>query len=390
MPPSWMIVAPPIHANSGDIIRSGDTWYWFGEDMTEYTWPSATPGSVQWYAEFKGVNCYKSKDLVHWTFSNVVLKKQPAGKVGPNREVSRPHVVWNAKTKKWVMLYHAENLLYDENRVGIATCDTIDGDYTFIKTFRPGGERSLDLGVYQEGEDCYIVYSWANSGQRIDKLTPDYMEVAANVFSIKEQGEAPVIIKREGVYYWVNSELTGWDPNPNFYRTATSLAGPWSKKQPLAPDSNNTYGSQVFEVIQADDFEINGVRGGCIFVGDLFDLKHFANSKTLWLPVEFTAGNHMALKKRDSWKLRVTGPASTSSSTSPQKRLVVVGDSITVGVGERPSASLFNRPRRHVARGGFANHRGDKTACRVGELANAAGIRRKRPVSGNGCQIGWK
>ena len=39
--------------------------------------------------------------------------------------------------------------------------------------------------------------------------------------------------------------------------------------------------------------------GGCINVGDLFDLKHFANSKTLWLPVEFTADNHMLLKKRD-------------------------------------------------------------------------------------------
>jgi len=307
----------PIHANSGDIVSSGDTWYWFGEDMTDYTFPSATPGSVQWYAEFKGVNCYKSKDLVHWAFANVVLKKQPSGEVGPNREVSRPHVAWNVKTRKWVMLYHAENLLYDENMVGIATSDAIDGDYTFIKKFRPGGERSLDLGVYQEGEDCYILYSWANTGQRIDKLTPDYMEVAANVFSIKEQGEAPVIIKREGVYYWVNSELTGWDPNANFYRTATSLAGPWSRKQPLAPESNNTYGSQVFELIQVEELEVNGARGGCIYVGDLFDLKHFANSKTLWLPVEFTTDNHMILKRRDSWKLGVTGPAGKALSNSP-------------------------------------------------------------------------
>lgn len=298
----------PIHSNSGDILKSGKYWYWFGEDDSEYTWPCTIPGASQWYADFNHVSCYRSVDLVNWEFRGNVLSKEKSEVeyLGNIRyEVSRPHVVWNAKTKKWIMYYHAEDITYTENMVGVAVCDSIDGKYKFVKKYRPNSMHSLDMGLYKEGNDCYIIYSNYNKRVSIDKLTDDYLEVSHNVVTINEPGEAPVIFKRKNVYFLVNSQLSGWSPNANYYRTAKSLSGPWSEKMGLAPNSTNTYGSQVFEIIQVDEGKVDGEMPGYIYIGDLFDLKNFANCKTLWLPLKFSSDSVACIDWRDSLSIQI-------------------------------------------------------------------------------------
>ncbi len=55
--------------------------------------------------------------------------------------------------------------------------------------------------------------------------------------------ESGAIVHYNGLYYAIGSWLTGWNPNPNHYATATSLAGPWSEFNDIAPPEAKSYGS---------------------------------------------------------------------------------------------------------------------------------------------------
>ena len=85
----------PIHAHGGHILKVADTWYWYGENRLDNLY----------------VSCYASKDLVHWTFRNHVLRtdspteqtriradlkltREDGGKVN----LERPKVLYNPKT----------------------------------------------------------------------------------------------------------------------------------------------------------------------------------------------------------------------------------------------------------------------------------------------------
>lgn len=61
-----------------------------------------------------------------------VLTLQTSGDLGPNRVVERPHVLYNAATKKWVMWLHIDAPGYAEAKAGVATSDSICGAYTYL------------------------------------------------------------------------------------------------------------------------------------------------------------------------------------------------------------------------------------------------------------------
>ena len=88
-----------VNAHGGGVLKHGDTYYWFGEHK------SATTSDA-----LVGVTCYSSKDLVNWTDEGVAL--QVSDERGSDIErgciLERPKVVYNAKTKKFVMWFHLE------------------------------------------------------------------------------------------------------------------------------------------------------------------------------------------------------------------------------------------------------------------------------------------
>jgi hypothetical protein len=76
-----------IQAHCGGVIKEGDEWYWFGEDR-------AKENDLEKNKRF--VACYSSKDLVHWTFRNKVLKLDMPNKL-PIRELSYARSDQNAE-----------------------------------------------------------------------------------------------------------------------------------------------------------------------------------------------------------------------------------------------------------------------------------------------------
>lgn len=118
-----------------------------GEDKTE--------GSA-----FHNINCYSSADLVEWTFENALLTRQSGGDLGPQRVVERPKVIYNDATATYVMYLHIDSSNYGEAKVGVATSDTVCGDYEYHGSFRPlGFVESRDIGLFKDDDGTAYLLS---------------------------------------------------------------------------------------------------------------------------------------------------------------------------------------------------------------------------------------
>lgn len=116
------------------------TFYLIGEDKTDG-------------AFFLNVNCYSSKNLVEWTYEGALLSRnEEDGDLGPNRIVERPKVLYNDKTAKYVMYFHADDKDYGDARVGVATSDTVCGKYSYLHGFRPLNKQSRDMGLFKDDD----------------------------------------------------------------------------------------------------------------------------------------------------------------------------------------------------------------------------------------------
>jgi hypothetical protein len=101
-------------------------------------------------SSFKNVNCYSSTNLAEWNFAGALLPLTSSGDLGPNRVVERPKVIYNKATKKYVLYMHIDDSSYKEAKVGVAVGDTVCGKYEYIGSYRPMGNQSRDMGLYQD------------------------------------------------------------------------------------------------------------------------------------------------------------------------------------------------------------------------------------------------
>ena len=290
-----------IQAHGGGILKVGDTFYWFGEDRGQ------TNGRG-----LRCVGCYSSTNLAQWTFRNQVFKSRNPENFGRGWVLERPKVFYNAKTKKFVMYMHIDGALaghgggYQLARVGVATCDTVDGDYKYVKSFRPLGHESRDIGQFIDDDGtAYLIFEDRPFDFRIAKLSDDYLSVEKEICLIPEHMEGGAIVHYHGLYYVLGSELTGWRANPNKYATAKSLAGPWSEFKDIAPPEKNTYGAQSTMLLKITGTKTTSV----IFMGDIWKPETQWDSRYLWMPLEI-GGGKLSLPEPREWTLDViTGEA---------------------------------------------------------------------------------
>lgn len=279
-----------IQAHGAGMIKVGSTYYWFGEDKTNG------------YA-FQNINCYASTDLIHWTFKGHVLSRQPAGDLGPGSVVERPKVIYNSRTKMYVMYMHLDSSNYGKAQVGVAVSPRVDGPYTYKGGYSPSGHQSRDMTLFQDTDGAgYLVYEDRASGVRIARLSDDYLTLAQEVALIPESYEAPALVKIKGVYYLLGSRLSGWDANANKYTTATSLAGPWAAFQEVAPPATRTYTSQTAYILPI----FGTAQTTYLYLGDRWKPNNLTDSRYLWLPLTVDAAKRtLFLPYDDPWTLSV-------------------------------------------------------------------------------------
>jgi Glycosyl hydrolases family 43 len=200
-----------------------------------------------------------------------------------------------------------QNRGYGLARVGVATCDTVDGDYQYLKSFRPLGKESRDIGQFIDDDgSAYLIFeSRPTKGFFIAKLSADYLDVEKEVCFIKAPLEGGALVYYGGLYYVVGSKMTGWTPNPNVYATAKSLTGPWSEFKDIASPETRTYGSQSTMLLKVVGTKATTV----IFMGDIWKPSMQWDSRYLWMPLEIGDGK-LWLPEPHEWTLGVeTGEA---------------------------------------------------------------------------------
>lgn len=280
-----------IQAHGGGVIHLEKTFYWFGEDRT--------PGNDP---EKRYVSCYSSDDLVHWRFRNQILKLSNPENLAKDWILERPKVFYNAHTKKFVLYAHLDADHYKLARVAIAVSDTVDGDYHYVRSFRPLDKESRDIGQFIDDDGtAYLVFeSRPTKGFFIAQLSNDYLSVEKQVSLVEAPLEGGAIVHYGGQYYAIGSHLTGWRPNPNVYATAPTLAGPWTAFQDIAPAETNTYSSQSTMMLKVQGTKTTSV----IYMGDIWKPKALFDSRYLWMPLAI-GGGKLSLPVPESWRINV-------------------------------------------------------------------------------------
>ncbi|MFO1448277.1 MAG: glycoside hydrolase family 43 protein [Opitutaceae bacterium] len=325
----------PINAHGGGLLFHEGTYYWYGEIKAGLTWlPKVNKAWGGTRVIAGGVSVYSSKDLANWKDEGVALAvepKDPDHDLSPENVIERPKVIFNARTRRFVMWFHQDSPNYAAARAGVAVSDTPTGPFRYVRSFRPnagvrplnatgadftprtdhplardleGGQMSRDMTLFVDDDGAaYQVYaSESNQTLHVSKLSDDYLQPAGHYVRmfIGESVEAPAVFKHEGRYYLVGSGCTGWDPNPARAAMATSIFGPWV---PLdnpcrGPEAEVTFRSQITYVTP-----VAGQPGRFIAMFDRWNKWDLADSRYVWLPVHFDAEKRPVIRWAERWTL---------------------------------------------------------------------------------------
>lgn len=335
-----------INVHGGGILFYHGRYYWFGEHRL--------PKNNE-KVQSDGVGCYSSKDLYHWKYEGVSLRipDDTTSLLTPGCLVERPKVIYNRKTKKFVMWFHHElkGQGYKAAMTGLAVSDKITGPYRYIHSLRPnagqwplnysreqqadtvterslkkwspewkkavkdglflrrdfeGGQMARDMTLYVDdnGKAYHIHSSEENQTLHFSELTDDYLGFSGRYIRVLpgDANEAPAIFKKDGKYYMFASGTTGWAPNPGRSAMSSEILGNWT---PLGnpcrgneKDVKTTFASQSTHVLQ-----INGTEN-FIYMGDRWKPEELIDSRHVWLPVEWENGLPV-IRWYDKWDVSI-------------------------------------------------------------------------------------
>jgi hypothetical protein len=284
-------VAAALDAHDGEIAQFDGVFYLYGTSYDcGYEWGNHA-------APFCGFKVYSSKDLVDWTDRGFLFDAQtPIWQSRCNGKTYgcyRPHVVFNKKTKRYVLWIN----VYD-NVVGYRVFTSASPAGPFEEIAEPklavnpnAAEAGLNNGDHDlfvdDDEMAYLAFTdWRAGGAiMIEKLNADYTSGAGDFVRVTPtRTEAPGMFKRNGKYYLLYS-----DPNCGYcsgtgtsYRTAASPLGPWSEGIKI---STNSCGGQPSFVAT---FKL-GSREIFLYGSDLWNngAKNEAVANFYWAPLSF-------------------------------------------------------------------------------------------------------
>ena len=298
-----------INAHGGGIMYHKGTYYWYGEYKVGKT---VLPSWATWECyrtDVTGVSCYSSKDLLNWKFEGLALKAvpdDPESDLHPSKVIERPKVIYNAKTKKFVMWVHAESADYGMAAAGVAVSDTPKGPFEYIGSFRPNDSMSRDQTLFVDDDGTAYQFSSSENNQtlHINRLTDDYLKPDGTFVRrfIGLAREAPAVFKYKGKYYMLSSGCTGWDPTQAELAVADSIMGEWTilGNPCTGVDADKTFYGQSTYVIP-----VNAKKGEFIACFDLWKKKDLADSRYIWLPLQVDKKTgKMSIPWMASWNMK--------------------------------------------------------------------------------------
>jgi acetyl esterase/lipase len=295
----------PINAHGGGILFHDGKYYWFGEIKKGNTWRVEYITTWECYrCNAGGISCYSSENLSDWKFEGIALAPNTddaKNDLHISKVLERPKVIYNEKTKKFVMWFHVDSEDYSYARSGVAVSDKPAGPYTYLGSLRPNDQMSRDMTLFKDtnGKAYHIFSSENNAVMHISLLTDDYLKpsgVEKRIF-IDKSREAPAMFKYNHKYYLITSACTGWLPNAAMIASSDSVMGDW--KEMYNPckgqDSDNTFLSQSTYVLP-----VEGNPNNFIFMADRWNKTNLEDSRYIWLPLYFQ-NDSAVIQWKKSW-----------------------------------------------------------------------------------------
>ncbi|TLX75584.1 glycosyl hydrolase family 43 [Labilibacter sediminis] len=331
----WLDVdGNPINAHGGGLLYHQGMYYWYGEIKEGETYlPDCNKSWGGTRVDVTGVSCYSSKDLVNWKNEGIVLtsvKDDPSHDLYKDNVLERPKVVYNAKTKKFVLWVHVDSMDYQKASCGVAVSDNPTGPFVYQQSIRPNanilplnvehqdsiggafardfekGQMARDMTVFVDDDNkAYLFYSSEeNKTHQIAELSDDYLSLTGKYKRVFEgrSMEAPAVFKRNGKYYFMASGCTAWEPNPARSAVAESIWGPWKElgNPCVGEGAEKTFISQSTYILP-----IQGKKDAYIFMADRWNKDDLPDSRYIWLPLRIDEEEKLVLQWHDEWDLAI-------------------------------------------------------------------------------------
>lgn len=220
----------PIYSQGGGVLQVGEIYYWYGVKyagaVSYFKDPSQTYGSIGGTS----VTCYSSTDLANWKFEAEALQNPPGGWFG------RLGVTYHAGTKKYVLVAQGGGGMY------FATSDSPTGPFTthHVQMNPPGiaNGGTGDQTVFTDDDGKAYVICSSKNGRANLYVVPlresDYLEAMPTVRIFGGPGrEGNCMFKYNGRYYFVSSDLYGWNASRAYCISATNILGPYSAEEKI-------------------------------------------------------------------------------------------------------------------------------------------------------------
>ncbi len=336
-----------IFGSGGCMLQVGKYFYWYGEHRYSS-------------GNFKGVSCYRSTDLVNWENRGDILTEASSPDLNP-AFVERPKVIYNAKTKKYVLWAHRENINWDYGlaKYLVAYGDSPDEPFTYYESRRPFDDPEFDIHDTSPSDeyygdsatgyenktygfmsrDCtlfvdddgtaYFISSYAeNTHMHIYRLTDDYLSIDTSYWPTDDvlnayQREAPCLFKKGDYYYMITSGTSGWASTQTEIQYATNLRGPWSSATVISDTTKTGDIAHSDRSQPAYVFKLKATNGGSgytyLYMGDrwgpAFGGSSTYDSQYVWIPLDFDESDQTSVTMNFSEALKVN--VSSGSITYP-------------------------------------------------------------------------
>jgi beta-xylosidase len=282
-----------VNAHGAGILYDNGTYYLFGEIKKGKTWRVPKQSWEDYRVPAGGVSCYSSADLKHWKYESIALapvKGDHGSDIDTGRVIERPKVIYNNKTREFVMWMHVDAKDYSYSQAGVAISKTPDGPYHYIRSIKPNGQMTRDMTLFKDDDGkAYLIYSSEqNNTMQVCLLSDDYLRPTKTYSRIlvNHRREAPALFKNEGKYYLITSSCTGWSPNAAACAVADNILGPYKENgNPCdGPGANTTFQSQSTYVLP-----LKG-KNTYLFMADRWNKTNLEKSDYLWLPLTVNKG----------------------------------------------------------------------------------------------------
>ena len=327
----------PIHAHGGSILYADGKFWWYGENKEGITGRAKGERCRFWH---HGVRCYCSTDLYNWKDEGMIVPESDDenNPFYPSTIMDRPHIIYNEKTKQYVLWAKSAKNGFKNGKFAICTGDTLH-TLKYLGVIDSAPHYVGDFDLFVDNGKAYAVFENPHTEMIIRELNEEYTDFADTWSSHIHMEcppltrEAPAFFTRNGRKYIITSGTTGYFPNPTIGYDITSLHGEWKDlgltcRNDIKKNSFHAQFSSVFKhptvpdlYIALGDRWLNDLPEDLPDMEEIFynrfsangkpmfnwsDIKYLSEEDTsrasyVWLPILFDENGNPYIEWRKMW-----------------------------------------------------------------------------------------